>query len=120
MLERVIASVEAAGLAPPTVAELEAALGLRALGDTLRLAARSGRVVSVERDRYFGRIALTRFVATLRSIGAGGAITPAAVRDATGVTRKFIIPLLEWADASALTLRRGEGRVPGPKLQGWL
>jgi selenocysteine-specific elongation factor len=77
-------------------------------------------VVSVERDRYFGRSALAGFVTALRSIGASGAITPGAVRDATGLTRKFVIPLLEWADNSGLTVRRGEGRVAGPKLDTWL
>ena len=119
MLDRLVAAVEAGELTPPTVAELESALGLRALADALRLAARSGRVIAVERDRYFGRVALVAFVEVLRSIALQGSITPGAIRDATGLTRKFVIPLLEWADASGLTLRKGDGRVPGPKLAGW-
>ncbi len=120
MVERLVAAVEAGGLAPPTVAELESALGLRAVSDALRLAGRSGRIVPVERDRYFSRAALTRFVDALRRIGAAGEITPGAVREATGLTRKFVIPLLEWADSCGLTVRKGDGRMPGPKLEGWV
>jgi len=120
MLERLVAAVEAGGLAPPTVSEMESALGLRALGDALRLAARSGRIVAVERDRYFSRTALTQFVAVLRTIGTAGDITPGAVREATGLSRKFVIPLLEWADSCGLTVRRGQGRASGPKLAAWV
>ncbi|MEO8139875.1 MAG: selenocysteine-specific translation elongation factor [Gemmatimonadota bacterium] len=119
VVERLIAAVEAGGLTPPTVAELERSLGLRALADALRLAARSGRVVAVERDRYFGRVALAGFVEAMRSIALKGSITPGTIRDATGLTRKFVIPLLEWADASGLTIRQGDGRVPGPRLTDW-
>lgn len=120
MLERLVTAVEEGGLAPPTVTELESRLGLRALSDALRLAARSGRIVAVERDRYFGRTALTRIVEVLRTIAATGEITPGAVRDATGLSRKFVIPLLEWADGAGLTVRKGDGRAPGPKLAGWV
>lgn len=120
MLDRLVAAVDEAGLSPQTVTELEASLGLRAVGDALRLAARGGRIVAVERDRYFGRAALTRFVTILRSLGASGEITPARVRNDTGLSRKFVIPLLEWADAEGLTIRRGDGRVAGPKLAGWV
>jgi selenocysteine-specific elongation factor len=120
MVDRLIAAVEAGGLTPGTVAELETALGLRAIADALRLAARSGRVVAIERDRYVGRGALGGFVDTLRQLAAEGPITPGAIRDATGLSRKFVIPLLEWADGAGLTIRKGDGRVSGPKLAGWV
>jgi len=32
------------------------------------------------------------------------------VRDRLGVTRKYLIPLLEWADGRGITVREGEGR----------
>lgn len=116
MLERLVSVIEAAGLAPGTVAELEAAIAEDGVADTLRLAARSGRVVAVERDRYFGRAALDGFVAAVADAAARGPITPAGLRDATGISRKFLIPLLEWADRAGLTIRRGGSRVPGPAL----
>ena len=33
-----------------------------------------------------------------------------AVRDRLGVTSKYLIPLLEWADGKGITVRVGEGR----------
>ena len=41
---------------------------------------------------------LDRLVAVLREIGAIGEITPPGVRDRLGISRKYMIPLLEWAD----------------------
>ncbi|MFN8646124.1 MAG: selenocysteine-specific translation elongation factor [Gemmatimonadales bacterium] len=110
VLERLVAAVAAGGLMPPTVPELEATLGLRGVADALRLAARQGRVVAVERDRYFDPAALAGFASILRTIGAAGAITPSLVREATGLSRKFLIPLLEWADQQGITRRDGEAR----------
>jgi selenocysteine-specific elongation factor len=109
--ERVMAAIESAGLAPQTVAELEASLGIRGLSEVLRLAARQGRVVPVERDRYYARPALQQLVEVLRQLGGRGPITPAAVREATGVSRKYLIGLLEWADREGITRRQGEARV---------
>ncbi|MBK6421664.1 MAG: selenocysteine-specific translation elongation factor [Gemmatimonadetes bacterium] len=109
-LDRLVRAVEAGGLTPPTIPELEAALGLRGAADALRLAARQGRAVPVERDRYFAPAVLAEFAVTLRTIGAAGPITPPLVRDATGLSRKFLIPLLEWADQQGITRREGEAR----------
>jgi selenocysteine-specific elongation factor len=117
VLERLIALIEAGGLAPPSVADLETQTGERGVADALSLAARSGRVVRLEQDRYFGREALERFTATLIEVARLGPITPAGLREATGITRKYLIPLLEWADRSGLTIRRGDQRVPGPRLR---
>ncbi|GAC1547659.1 MAG: hypothetical protein NVS2B17_32010 [Candidatus Velthaea sp.] len=38
-------------------------------------------------------------------------ITMAGFRDLTGTTRKYAVPLLEWFDASGVTLRNGDIRV---------
>ena len=54
--------------------------------------------------------ALERFAAALASFGAGAEVTPAAVRDRLGASRKFVVPLLEWSDAVGLTVRTGDVR----------
>jgi selenocysteine-specific elongation factor len=116
LVERLVSLLASAGLAPPSVAELESAHGIQGAAEALRLAARSGRVVAVERDRYFAESALAEFTAALARVAAAGPITPAAVREATGATRKYLIPLLEWSDRAGFTIRRGEARVAGPGL----
>ena len=107
-IERVIAVLMEAGLSPPTVAELGEQVGRRDIGDILRLAATAGRVVAVERERYYASSQLDVFARLLKEIGAAGDITPGGVRDRLGLSRKFLIPLLEWADRARIT-RRVEG-----------
>lgn len=109
-VERLVRIVEEAGLTPPSLAELERQTGRRDVGAILRLAARDGRVEAVERERYYARAALERFAATLAELGRDSLIIPAALRDRLGITRKYMIPLLEWADAKGITERVGDAR----------
>ena len=109
-IDRVVRILEEAELSPPSLAELERQTGRRDVGAILRLAAQSGRVEAVERERYYARPALDRFTATLAEIGRESLIAPAALRDRLGISRKFMIPLLEWADAKGITERVGDAR----------
>ena len=108
--------VRAGGLTPPDLAELETTVGRRGIADALRLAARAGTVSAVEAERYYSAEALARFRAALSELGASGAaITPAGLRERLGLSRKFLIPLLEWADRERLTVRSGDARrLVGP------
>jgi selenocysteine-specific elongation factor len=109
-IDRVVRILEKAELTPPSLAELERQTGRRDIAAILRLAAQSGRVEAVERERYYARPALERFTATLADIGRGSLIAPAEIRDRLGISRKFMIPLLEWADAKGITERVGDQR----------
>jgi selenocysteine-specific elongation factor len=109
-IDRIVRILSAAHLSPPSVPELERSTGHRDLQPLLRLAAASGRVEAVERDRYYAREALEQFTGVLTDLGRRGNIVPAAVRDRLGLSRKFVIPLLEWADERGITVRDGEGR----------
>lgn len=109
-IDRVVAILSTAHLTPPSVAELERSTGRQDMHAVLRLAAANGRVEAVERDRYYAREALEVFTATLQDLGREGEIIPATVRDRLGITRKYLIPLLEWADRKGITLRVGESR----------
>ena len=42
---------------------------------------------------------------------ANGEITPPLCRDLTGLSRKFLIPLLEFFDSEKITIRVGDKRV---------
>ena len=110
VVDQAVAAVERAGLTPPSVGELAVALGRPDAAAVLRLGAASGRIEALERDRYFSRTALELFVATVREVGADGEISVAALRDRLGISRKYLIPLLEWADASGVTVRNGDTR----------
>jgi selenocysteine-specific elongation factor len=109
-IDRFVHILEQAGLSPPSLAELEQQTGRRDVGAILRLAAQSGKIEAVERERYYARPALDRFAAALTEMGRESLIAPAALRDRLGISRKYLIPLLEWADARGITERVGAGR----------
>jgi len=109
-IDRIIGLLEAAHLSPPTLAELQRQSGRTDVGAVLRLAAASGRVEAVERNRYYTRDALDQFTRVLVELGRAGDIVPAAVRDRLGISRKYLIPLLEWADNRGITVRVGDVR----------
>jgi selenocysteine-specific elongation factor len=109
-IDRLVQLLRAAGLAPPTVGELEREIGRADVAATLRLAAGRGLVEAVERDRYYAVEALQGFADVLKELGRAGPIHPPAVRERVGVSRKFLIPLLEWADSRGITVRSGDAR----------
>lgn len=110
-VDRVVKLIETAGLTPPSLPELESTDGHGDLRALLKSPVAEGRLVAVAPDRYFAPGPLRQFEAALVAIGAEGAITPTALRDRLGLSRKFLIPLLEWADRQGLTRRTGESRV---------
>ena len=108
---RLLAAVEAAGWEPPTVGELETALG-PGLQGLLRKLEREGSLVQVGSGRYAAASALEALAVSLRRAMAPGAcLAPSEIRDLLGVSRKYLIPLLEYCDRAGLTERRNGGRV---------
>lgn len=66
------------------------------------------------RDRYYTAAVLDELIrSVLALIEERGQATPAEVRDRLGLTRKTLIPLLEWLDEQGITVRRGDARVRG-------
>ena len=96
----------------PTVAELQQEFADLAVPPLLAHLAREGGVEQVDQERYAAKPALDEFrrtlEATLRELGRA---TPAQLRDRTGLSRKYLIPLLEWADRRGITKRQGDARV---------
>jgi selenocysteine-specific elongation factor len=96
----------------PTVAELQREFADPSVPALLAHLAREGSVERVDQERYALKPALEEFrhavEATLRELGAA---TPAQFRDRLGLTRKYLIPLLEWADRRGITSRQGDTRV---------
>jgi selenocysteine-specific elongation factor len=82
--------------------------GLSGALDTLTA---TGKLVRVGEHVYRGEQLAeirTRLVRTLR---AEGRITAARFRDAVGTSRKYVVPLLEFFDATGVTIRDGDQRA---------
>jgi len=98
---------------PPAVSELVASFGEKAPG-LLRFLERAGELVKVSDDRYYSPVAVEAMVGKLRStLRAGRVYSPAELRGVLGVSRKYLIPFLEFCDHAGVTDRKAEGRVLG-------
>jgi selenocysteine-specific elongation factor len=111
VMRRLAHALAEAGREPPSVSELSVTHGddVPAL---LRLLERDGVVAQVEDGRYYDLGALRAMLSALRKgMTAGREYGPAELRDILGVSRKYLIPLLEYCDRTGVTDRRSAGRV---------
>ena len=96
----------------PTVAELEREFPGFPVRALLSHFARNGTAEPIDAERYAAKGALADFrVALEAALAELGSATPAELRDRFGLTRKYLIPLLEWADRRGVTRRAGDARV---------
>jgi selenocysteine-specific elongation factor len=95
---------------PPSVSDLESKFG-KSTGALLRRLERQGQIERVAEDRYYGREPLERMVQKLSStLVPGRNYSPAELKEVLGVTRKYLIPFLEFCDRKGITERFNEGR----------
>lgn len=98
-----------------TGADLEAAAPGAAVVTLAEFFVRQGVAVRVGGGRYYDRVALEQLRdAVLDEVRRLGRATPAELRARTGLTRKYLIPVLEWLDARGFTVRQGDHRALGP------
>lgn len=113
LLAKVQAALEAGGIEPPLVKELVVQCGTteKELLAHLQLLVRQGGAVKVKGDLYYaaGPLALIRGQLTA-FLKENNGITPNEFRELTGLSRKFMIPLLEYFDQEKLTIRVGDKR----------
>jgi selenocysteine-specific elongation factor len=93
----------AGSLSVPTVSEL----GLDQ--ELVHLLGRTGDLVRVSADLAYLPEQIAEIRETLARIGSP--FTVAQFRDATGLSRKYAIPILEWADDQGITMRQGDSRI---------
>jgi selenocysteine-specific elongation factor len=114
-LERLTSVIRTAGREPPSASELAGSgVGQTEAGvlTLLRLLDRRGVVRQVEPTRFYSVEALREMAEALRTgMQAGQEYGPAELRAFVGVSRKYLIPLLEYYDRTGVTDRRGQGRV---------
>ncbi len=107
--------LEVAGSEGRSAAELAAGhAGVPAL-EIAEFFVREGTAIRIGKDRYYDRGKLESAArSVLAEVKKQGEVMPGQVRTALGLTRKYLIPLLEWMDAQGLTVRVGDARRLGP------
>ncbi|MGO8969286.1 MAG: selenocysteine-specific translation elongation factor [Myxococcaceae bacterium] len=111
---KAVASLAAAGLAPPTLGELGQSLALLPSRVTALLEGpvREGTLVKVTEELYFHAAALSLLrTQLLEHLAQHREISTQAFKQLVGQSRKFVIPLSEYFDREKVTLRVGEKRV---------
>jgi selenocysteine-specific elongation factor len=109
------------GLQPPLQKEVEDQLGLSERGarELLDLLVRQGKLIKVKDGLYFHKEGIqtlqARLVALLKDKGE---MQPVDFKEMTQLSRKFMIPLLEYFDRMKVTMRVGDKRVLREKGQG--
>jgi len=103
-----------AGLAPPSVREVMAMFPDQKKGteNVLAVMLKEGSLIKINEELYFHREALHQLRESYKNLLLkAGKATPASFKELTGLTRKFIIPLMEYFDMSKLTIRAGDHRI---------
>lgn len=111
--DRVLAVLQAAGIEPPAISELPP--DLQGRGDILtimRFLETGGEVVGLTRDRFAETSAIRALAAALDArFDAGTELTTADLKAAIPVSRKYLIPILEYFDRQGITRRNGDART---------
>ncbi len=103
-----VAELKAALLAPPDAGDVDRG--------ELRELVRQGVVFSSE-GVYFAAEAVDAAVAVVKQLlAANDGFTVSDFRSAAGITRKHALPLLNHLDSNAMTRRRDDLRIAGPRL----
>lgn len=112
--DSLLAAYNKAGMTPPNIKELleELGSGTKDAAPVLRLLTDSGELVKVSEDIYYAKAPMedirSRAVAwfdTHDNLDVGG------LKEITGLSRKYIIALLEYFDRAKLTVRVGDKRL---------
>jgi selenocysteine-specific elongation factor len=118
---RILQVLDSRGYEGPSLEEAATALGQEpaALGPVLGYLVGEGVLTRTKEGFYFQSERLEelagRVVVLFRERDEIGV---ADIKNITGTTRKYTIPLLEYLDARKITARRGDVRVSGPKGKG--
>jgi selenocysteine-specific elongation factor len=79
--------------------------------DVMMLLVEDGQIVKTKDDLYFDATAVANLKAKLVDfLKSNGEITTPQFKEMTGVSRKYVIPLIEYFDAEKVTLRVGDSR----------
>jgi selenocysteine-specific elongation factor len=103
-----------AKLTPPLVKEILERFDSKPgeVQSVLGVLLKEGVLLKVTEELYFHRSPMDQLKSDyVKLLAKDGKATPATFKDLTGLTRKFIIPLMEYFDATKLTIRVGDHRM---------
>jgi selenocysteine-specific elongation factor len=110
---KILQLLSGAGLEPPLVAELipQSGLAEKPLRELLAAMSKSGELVKATPDLYFSRTSFEDATRTiLRCIDDKGGMSAQDAKTLLGLSRKYLIPLLEALDKAEVTVRVGDVR----------
>jgi selenocysteine-specific elongation factor len=100
------------GAAPPPLAESARRAGCSPAG--VRTLEAEGRILVIDDDLAYAASAYRQIERQALALASAGPLSPAALRDATGTSRKYVMAILEDLDRRAILRRTPAGHVPGP------
>ncbi|MGH7468831.1 MAG: selenocysteine-specific translation elongation factor [Longimicrobiales bacterium] len=110
LMESVIMRLGAAGLAAPSLAELAAEFGPEVF-EVVRMLVGQGVLIQVGTDLFLTSSELEKARQILITALTPGPQGPPGLKSALGLSRKHLIPLLEYFDRTGLTRRIGDLRT---------
>jgi len=99
--------------APPPLREAAMVAGCPPEG--IRALQADGRVVRIGADLAWAAATYRNMAAQALDLARVAPLSPAAFRDATGTSRKYVLAILEDLDRREILRRTAEGHVPGPR-----
>jgi selenocysteine-specific elongation factor len=99
--------------APPSLAEAATAAGCPPEG--VRALQADGRIVRIGTDLAWSTATYRGLAAMALELARDGPLSPAAFRDASRTSRKYVLAILEDLDRRQILMRTPEGHVPGPR-----
>ncbi|HLQ49550.1 MAG TPA: SelB C-terminal domain-containing protein, partial [Candidatus Dormibacteraeota bacterium] len=109
-MDRLVAALDV--LAPPSLAEAARVTGCPPEG--IRALEAASRIVRLDDDLAYAAATYAALEERAATLATAGPLTPAAFRDATGTSRKFVMAILEDLDRRGVLRRTPDGHVPGP------
>ncbi|MCA9690567.1 MAG: selenocysteine-specific translation elongation factor [Myxococcales bacterium] len=120
-VQRLLDVYERAGLSAPTIKDAAAAVGQseRAALEAIVVLQRAGALTRISNDLSMTTGIYEALVRDIQAhLVAHGRLDVQALKALTGLSRKFVVPLLELLDRQGITRREGDVRVPGPRARG--
>ena len=119
MHQSIVSTYVKAGLTPPSLPDVINSFKDRKVKaqNIIKLMLKDGELIKINEDLCFAKTVLEKLREDYKAkLVLDGQATPATFKDLTGLSRKYIIPLMEYFDTSKLTVRVGDHRVLREKL----